>query len=328
MKKKEYKVSICVPIYGVEKYIERCATSIFEQTYTNIEYIFIDDCTPDNSIEILKSVIERYPKRKLHIKIIKNERNCGLGATRNTAINHATGEFIMHVDSDDFVEKNIVEKLVIQQKISDADIVTCGYILYRHNKIKEVLPEPIYNIKKLISKILSRDATMMIWGRLIRKNLYDNNNIFVPEGINMGEDYVTIPKLFYYAKKIDFVKLPLYHYDCYNTGAYTTYVTENKIYQMLKCYDNLRNSFLDEKDYLERIDIGELKYIANAMLNCFANGNNLNNCCSILSNRNVTSNKRLYKYVKLSNRVILYLKKAVLIKLYARTSSKISLLKK
>lgn len=318
MKKKEYKVSICVPIYGVEKYIERCATSIFEQTYSNIEYIFIDDCTPDNSIEILKSVIERYPKRKPHIKIIKNERNCGLGATRNTAINHATGEFVMHVDSDDFVEKNIVEKLVIQQKISDADIVTCGYILYRHNKIKEVLPEPIFNIKKLISKILSRDATMMIWGRLIRKNLYDNNNIFVPEGINMGEDYVTIPKLLYYAKKIDYVKLPLYHYDCYNINAYTNCISKDKINQMLSCYDNLRDFFINSSDYVNEIDKGELRYNANAMLNCFVNNKNMIECYSILSKRNVCSYKKLYKYVKLSNRVILYLKKTSLIKLFVK----------
>ena len=183
----QYFVSICVPIYGVEKYIERCAISLFEQTYKNIEYIFVNDCTQDNSIDVLKSIIEKYPVRKNCVRIINHERNKGLGAARNTAITNATGMFIMHVDSDDYVEKDIVERLVKKQNENNSDIVTCGYILYRQNKVNNILPLMEYNIQSLILNILSRDATMMIWGRLIRKSLYDNNNITVPNGINMGE---------------------------------------------------------------------------------------------------------------------------------------------
>ena len=129
----QYFVSICVPIYGVEKYIERCAISLFEQTYKNIEYIFVNDCTQDNSIDVLKSIIEKYPVRKNCVRIINHERNKGLGAARNTAITNATGMFIMHVDSDDYVEKDIVERLVKKQNENNSDIVTCGYILYTSN---------------------------------------------------------------------------------------------------------------------------------------------------------------------------------------------------
>ena len=111
-----YMVSICIPIYGVEKYIERCAISLFEQTYQNIEYIFVDDCTPDKSVEILKSVIERYPNRKPYVRIIKHKKNRGLGSARNTAVDAAKGEFLMHVDSDDWIDNDCVRLCVEKQK--------------------------------------------------------------------------------------------------------------------------------------------------------------------------------------------------------------------
>ena len=76
------KVSVLVPVYGVEKYIERCAVSLFEQTHRDMEYVFVNDCTPDRSISILRSVIERYPDRAPQVRIIDNEVNRGVGATR------------------------------------------------------------------------------------------------------------------------------------------------------------------------------------------------------------------------------------------------------
>lgn len=110
------KVTICVPVYGVEKYIEKCAISLFEQTYPSIEYVFVNDNTPDKSIEILESVVERYPNRKPYVRIISHEKNRGLAAARNTAVDTVTTEFLMHVDSDDWVDKNLVNELVLMQK--------------------------------------------------------------------------------------------------------------------------------------------------------------------------------------------------------------------
>ncbi len=99
------KVSIIVPIYNVEKYIERCAVSLFEQDFEDIEYIFVNDCTPDNSVEILEKVIEKYPNRKSHLKIVHHKENKGLGSARNTGLEQATGNYILHIDSDDWCEK-------------------------------------------------------------------------------------------------------------------------------------------------------------------------------------------------------------------------------
>lgn len=108
------KVSVIVPIYGVEKYIERCARSLFEQTLDDIEYIFVDDCSPDKSIEILNAVIADYPQKIPYIKIIQHKKNKGLPLARRSGWKAATGEYIANCDSDDWVDSALFEKCIKQ----------------------------------------------------------------------------------------------------------------------------------------------------------------------------------------------------------------------
>lgn len=121
------KVSLLIPVYGVEKYIEKCAVSLFEQTYEDIEYIFVDDCTPDNSMNVLSGVIERYPKRKDHTRIIHHDCNKGLAQARNTALEAATGDFVLNVDSDDYLELQAIERLCAVADKKKADVVVFGF---------------------------------------------------------------------------------------------------------------------------------------------------------------------------------------------------------
>ena len=132
-----YLVSILVPVYGVEKYIERCARSLFEQTYNNLEYIFVDDCTPDNSIAILKRVMEEYPMRKGQVRILRHERNRGIAAARNTALDAAQGSFLSHVDSDDYLARDAIRLLVNKQVETGADIVTGIFSIITHKGIQQ-----------------------------------------------------------------------------------------------------------------------------------------------------------------------------------------------
>lgn len=220
MNSEQNKVSICVPVYGVEKYIERCAISIFEQTYTNLECIFVNDCTKDNSIKILYNIIERYPQRREKIRIIQHDCNRGLAAARNTALEAASGDYILHVDSDDYLEKEAVQLMIEEAIRTDSDIVTCSYRVLKKNHIQEFLPKHI-PADKIFDEILERNIPVFIWGRLIRRSLYKDNCIKVEEGANMGEDYQAITRLFFYAKKISFVDKILVNYDCENQSSYT-----------------------------------------------------------------------------------------------------------
>lgn len=111
------KVSILVPIYGVEKYIEKCAHSLFRQTYSNIEYVFMNDCTPDYSMQVLQGVLAAYPERKDAVKIVEHSCNKGLSSARNIAFEASTGDYVMHVDSDDFLDVNAVEAVCAKFKL-------------------------------------------------------------------------------------------------------------------------------------------------------------------------------------------------------------------
>ncbi|MBR1792919.1 MAG: glycosyltransferase family 2 protein, partial [Bacteroidales bacterium] len=103
-------VSVIVPVYNVEKYIGRCAESLMKQTLQNMEFIFVDDCSPDESIEVLNQVIQRYPNRAHQVKIVRHDRNQGFPFARSSGIKPAEGEYVAHCDSDDWVDTGIYQK--------------------------------------------------------------------------------------------------------------------------------------------------------------------------------------------------------------------------
>ena len=127
------KVSVIIPVYGVEKYIERCARSLFEQTLDCIEYIFVDDCSPDKSIEILERVADEYRSRLVEeqklVRIERMSKNSGLPNVRRYGIKLATGDFIAHCDSDDWVELDMYQQMYNKAIEEDADVVVCDYVL-------------------------------------------------------------------------------------------------------------------------------------------------------------------------------------------------------
>lgn len=225
----EYLVSILVPIYKVEKHIEKCVRSLMEQTYSSIEYIFVDDCSPDGSIEVLNRVISQYPKRKSNCRIIKHERNRGLSAARNTAIENANGLFVSHVDSDDWLEKEAISILVAKQIETDADIVSGNALQVLMNGTK-VVEEPTYcNKDEMMKGLLDFNSPLnhTIWRRLIRLSLYKENNIRCKEGTNQGEDFQVMPQLVYYSNKVEKVDHVVYNYNCMNENSYMNNLNHN-----------------------------------------------------------------------------------------------------
>lgn len=218
-----YQVSILVPIYGVEKYIERCARSLFEQTYGNLEYIFVDDCTPDKSIDILERVMEDYPNRKEQVRIIRHEHNRGLAAARNTALDAAQGSFLSHVDSDDYLARDAIRLLVNKQVETGADIVTGNYYIIGTNGIKKAF-EPEYKGKQemLLKTLSSHSGTYVVWRRLINIQLYREHCIGPEEGVDFLEDIRQTTKLVYYANTVARINDHIYYYDKTNDYSYTS----------------------------------------------------------------------------------------------------------
>lgn len=268
MNNNNFPVSILVPVYGVEKYIERCARSLFEQTYSNIEYVFVDDCTPDRSIEVLQRVMEDYPGRKPYVRIIHHEMNRGLAAARNTALENCQTEFLMHVDSDDYIEKETIEKCIKKQKEDNYDIVFFNFVKH-FSKYDIYVRNPNVNRKDvLLSKILNGTYTHSIWGCLIRTFLYARNGITAIEGVNMGEDFCVIPKLVYCAAKIASINDCLYHYSYQNISSYSYTFSQDKSRQQQIVFNDLECYFKDEPILLSLLRKTRKDAIIDSMIKC------------------------------------------------------------
>lgn len=232
----EYKISILVPIYGVEKYIERCAVSLMEQTYPNIEYIFVNDCTRDHSIVILKEVISRYPSRVDQVQIINHEKNRGLAAARNTGVDACSGDYLMHVDSDDWLEINAVEKLVQMEVLQTTDILIFGYNNVYSDKITRSNID-FCDKTSYIKNILLHTTPASIWNKIYKTSFYKTSGIRSIEGVNHGEDYAVVPRLLHKADSISVQNEPLYNYNLTNTGSYTQNITLQSIKTIHKAFE-------------------------------------------------------------------------------------------
>ena len=249
-------VSILVPIYNVEPYIERCARSLLEQTYDSLEFLFCDDCSTDASIQILEAIIKEYPQRAGQIKIIRHERNRGSAAARNTLISNSKGVFLFWVDSDDWVETNAVELMVKKQSENDTDIVTCRAYAHNGDIMKEYFDGGC-NLDKntLLEMILRGKCGSSVWRRLIRRSLHTAHDIKCLEGVNGRDDFQLIVPLIYFSRKVDSIDAFLYHYDRTPHQSITYDKMNNLTFQIHSMISRLamRDFFIGKDDYYVRI---------------------------------------------------------------------------
>ena len=254
-----YSVSICVPVYGVENYIEKCCHSLFKQSYEDTEYIFVDDCSPDKSISVLQEVLKDYPHRQQQVKIIHHTMNKGLSAARNTAMDAATGDYVMHVDSDDYLEIDAV-KLSVEKAIeSQADMVVFDMNIVYSDKTVYSSARVSSNRLQYLHDIIRRDCSVCVCGALYKRSLYQENHIRAIEGLNYGEDYVTKPRLVYHSNKVVALPMPLYNYVKYNASSYTQLVTKKSIQDVLFAIDILLSFFKEKSQSDKEIDYKEIE---------------------------------------------------------------------
>lgn len=206
------KVSIIITVYNCEKFIEICARSLFEQTLDSIEYIFVNDATPDNSIHILESVLDEYPSRQDYVKIINLPQNNGVSNARRIGIENAIGEYVIHCDSDDWIDNDMYENLYLKAKETDADIVGCNF---RHEFCDiqyDFYQQYGNNMEENISRLINGRIFPSLCTSLTKRSLITDNNISFPIGLNMGEDLFFNLQLYLHAKKIVGIDWAPYHY--------------------------------------------------------------------------------------------------------------------
>lgn len=214
-------ISVVVPVYNVEKYLERCIESISEQTCKDIEIILVDDGSTDNSGRI----IDEWSGKDSRIVAV-HQKNRGLSGARNAGMERATGEYILFVDGDDFVEREYVSGLLERAGKTDADIVFCNYRFVNeagkeinNNNHSSYCSEKIHNGTELLELFEDKSFRTFFdvcWNKLYRKELFAG--IRFPEGVSVIEDISIMPLIYHRAKRISFVDDVLYNY-VYREGS-------------------------------------------------------------------------------------------------------------
>lgn len=236
------KVSVIIPVYKAEKFIEKCVRSLFEQTLDSIEYIFVNDCTPDKSIEKIKLTLKDYPQRSNQVVFIDFKANKGVREARKIGNKTASGEFIIHCDSDDWVDLNMYELMYQKAKEEDADIVCCGICV----NYKDSFINSLFNVEEETKENLNFGIAPLygsLCNKLISTKMYRQNGVVFFDGIDMGEDLGVALQSRFYSKKTLIINMPMYHYNQMNDASIYTTFSSSKSDQIILCAKELENFF-------------------------------------------------------------------------------------
>jgi glycosyltransferase involved in cell wall biosynthesis len=217
------KITLIIPCYNVEKYISRCIECVINQTYSNIEIILIDDGSTDNTNKLIVKLIENLN----NVKYIRN-KNRGVSNARNTGLKNATGEYIMFLDSDDYISNNMIKNMYKLMSRYNTDLVKCNIKLeFIEDNISEE-QKPVYSKLRYLSsdkfpktiykKILSTEILNSSCCCLYRTSIIKENNLFFREDIYNGEDAIFFMNYIDNCKNIVYTPTPYYHYVVRNTG--------------------------------------------------------------------------------------------------------------
>ena len=270
------KVSIIVPVYNSEKYLGNCLETLVNQTYKNIEILLINDGSKDNSL----SICEDYRDKDERIKLFSIP-NSGVSTARNLGIDHATGDFVTFVDSDDWIEKNAIEFGVEKASASEADIVIWSYFKNFPNEERtlSLLPngDQVYNENKDLlylksiyqfygqEKLGDTVSAGTTWGKFYKASLIKDNNIRFKKELTRSQDVIFGLYAFSKARDIEYYDIPLYHYRINNSstcsGSRFIEDTKTPFNSLLKEMSLFSNQFTDREKFRDAINARTVQVI-------------------------------------------------------------------
>lgn len=243
---KEPLVSINVPVYNAEIYLDQCLGSLLRQTLQDIEIVIVNDGSTDGS----EAICREYASKDSRIKLITKE-NGGSASARQTALDASTGFFVCSCDADDWMEPNMVEDLYKKAIKDDVDIVSCDYWREYYNGKKVVCKYPfqIEERNDLLDDVLNKRFPVMVWNKIFKRSLFEKYNLSWEMGINMGEDFLMMMKILSLPVKVVHLPKPLYHYRRIVDGASYTNNVSLSIFNQLLMIRKWSDQNIDKKKY-------------------------------------------------------------------------------
>ena len=227
MRYEKDKITVIIPVYNVENYLERCLKSVLYNTYTNLEIICVNDGSTDDS----KKILEDYSKRDKRVIVI-NKKNEGVSSARNAGIKIATGEYIAFIDSDDWIHEKYFEYFI--RGINTADLAICNYIRSYRNGIGET--DDTYRVQPIspIDVLKNKELKSYVWGKLFRHQIVDEIRFCESEKL---EDSLYNMDVLLNNKnlKINYVDVPLYYYFV-RTGSLVNNIEAYSVLSLAKCF--------------------------------------------------------------------------------------------
>ena len=278
------KISVIVPIYNTEKYLDKCLNSLVNQTFKDIEIILVNDGSTDGS----EDIINKYLKKYTNIVYISKE-NTGQGDSRNVGLKSAKGEFISFVDSDDYIDTTMLEKLYNEHVLKNAEIVYCKcFFAYENKLVPEKFLEASTDHKKFIINNFGPCA------KIIKKSIITENNLYFPK-LRAYEDVSVVPLWGQNASNIAFVDQNLYYYLMRNGSTMKQLVYNEKLLDILDGLDNLLvNMRRDFGSELEWIFIENLLHAASLRFFSFKRYDLIDKISTIMKNNYPNYKKNIY----------------------------------
>ena len=246
-----YKISIIIPVYNVEKYLDNCFNSILNQTFgfENLEVIFVDDCSTDNSPNIIKSFSDKYE----NVKLIQLEENSGYaGRPRNVGIKSASSDYIMFLDPDDEFLKNACEILYGEITNNDVSFVSGNFIQFQDGTNRNIVWKNYFSKDISTDRIFIKDIDEnleifklppSVWTKIFKKDFLDKNNIWFPEKVP-GQDLTFVSESIFKAKGILYVDKPVTRYYVRKSNSVTTNITKKTLIDYIDSYNFTYDNFM------------------------------------------------------------------------------------
>ena len=248
-------VSIIVPVYKAEKYIHQCIDSLLAQTYSNIEVILVDDGSPDNCGKIC----DEYAAKDYRVKVI-HQQNGGVSVARQTGIDHATGEYSIHADPDDWVELNMIEELVAKAVADNADMVICDF--YRESKSDRIHvcqnPGDDLSASAVLRKILSQQLHGSCWNKLVNRSHIEGIG-FIPEDLCILEDELYNIRILARKIKVSYLPKAFYHYRVENEHSLCNTISEKSFKSKVKAVREIESFCLANVAGIVSLDFIRIK---------------------------------------------------------------------
>lgn len=242
-------VSVIIPVYSVEPFMARCARSLFGQTLLDIEFIFVDDCSPDNSIGIIRQILkDEFPSRIHQVKVFRMPHNSGQAKVRMQGISMATGDYVIHCDSDDELDTDAYRQMYEKALVGELDIVSCDFVRIYPDGRQRLYPQSSAPGEELFDVLFNR-----VWGslccRLIKRSILES--ITPPIG-DLCEDIVISCQAICRSKSFGYVASALYHYFVRESSTIFSYQREDVRMGLLANVDLLTRLLHDEYHYSDR----------------------------------------------------------------------------